>query len=821
MNDDRLAKSDFLRLGILAGVSLLLGVYLILTTPVIARDGVFYIEQARKLFDDPLGVARRYPPGYPFLLRVAYQAARLVTDHDSALLWAYGSQGVTLLCRTLALVPLYFLGKLLVGARNSFWALVILLLLPHPAHYGSDVLREWPYVLFLSLGFGLLYRGLTGEWRIDDCGLQIQESHKNHQSSIINHQSTMFGLAGLAAGLGYLIRPECQQLVIYGVLGLFQLGLADRRLGIRDQRQAARDWRRFGAGLAMIAAFAVPAGAYMQVMGTIVPHQLRPSTANTPPVIVSVGTKTADNGLLEYEAGEGQMLELPIEAFDPQNDQLTFSFVGVPVGSRPVYQLRSATMGTRFWTISNDEKEFLLATYSRQVWDCDGIAWYAYPEPGARPGLQPVYRFWSPVEGRHFYTSSESERDALLQESSDGSWHYETVAFYAFGEAARPPDAVPVYRFHSRQHGYSWVIQDPKQAGSIPEGDVSLDAIAWYVQTAGEPPAGAELDGRTFRWRPGRPGEYQVNIIVSDGKLQSCQPVKIRVRGQTSSFRLEAEGGRAETIKDCGLRIVDCGLEKTPGANPKSEIRNPKSALAGVGKLPRAVHVLFDALDEDLAVVFLVPWLLGLYYRLRYEAGQTERVLVMALVFINVGLMLARYAWVAPGSSRRYGLGLVALTIFYVPVGVEVMARWLNGIMGDRPQHSNIPVFPHSHIPSGSGLCFHALVAAGAVVCLTWLFLPPQVDERAYRIMARWLQENTEPEDALAVPDPRISFYAERPGLYFARYPDPRKADYVVRIESEGPAQTPENWQQKYSVPLDNRGPGRSLVAYRIVRAKP
>ncbi len=927
MDDKRLSKSDVLRLGILAGLSLLLGVYLILTTPVIAPDGVFYIEQARKLFVDPLGVVRRYPPGYPFLLWAGHGAARLFTDHDSALLWAYSAQGMTLLCRTLALVPLYFLGRLLVGARHSFWALVILLLLPHPAHYGSDVLREWPYVLFLSLGFWLLYCALTSEGQVSDSGgnarvppsnlfdgacsagsigrhAQSKFERGTHESIIQGGRSALgtFACAGLAAGLGYLIRPECQQLVIYGVLGLFQLALAERWSGMRDERRVARDLRRFGTGLALIAAFAVPAGAYVRVMGTVVPQQLRPDAPSVPPVIVSVGAKTANNDLLEFELGAGRMLELPIEAFDPQNAPLTFALVGVPAGARPVYQLHSATLGTHFWTISNEEKESVLATHSRLVWDYDGIAWYAYVEPGVAPGLRPVYRFWSPVAGRHFYTIRDAEKPGGTGlepgPTLDDSWQYEKVAFYTFTEADRPPDAVPVYRFLS-QRGYSWSMQDPMPGGPTPEENASFNTVAWYVQTAGAPPAGAEVAGRTLRWRPDRPGEYQVNIIVNNGKFETCQPVRVRVWGQAAGLESEERSSEAEAIMVGGTDKLVCpwasggfwpterapsnelrtsqilefpwtqaramsGSGKAEGFadggwashrqaalaaatrrteisrtwdvanefdggshrvhNQESEIRNPKLARAGVDKLPRAVHVLFDALDEDLAVLFFVPWLLGLFYRLRYRAGQTERVLVTALLVINVGLMLARYAWVAPGSSRRYGLGLIALTIFYVPVGIEVMAGWLhgimewwkNGIVGDRLQHSHIPPFPYSTIPSGSGPHFYALLAAGAVVSVVWLFLPARVDERAYRVMARWLRENTQAQDAVAVPDVRLSFYADRPEPYFDRYLDPRKADYVVRIERGGRDRTPENWQEKFSVPLDRRSPGTTLVAYRI-----
>ncbi len=52
----------------------------------------------------------------------------------------------------------------------------------------------------------------------------------------------------------------------------------------------------------------------------------------------------------------GELLELPIHASDPDGGLLAFSLVGVPVGSRPVYQFWSMRLGGHFWTVRDDEK---------------------------------------------------------------------------------------------------------------------------------------------------------------------------------------------------------------------------------------------------------------------------------------------------------------------------------------------------------------------------------------------------------------------------------------------------------------------------------
>ncbi|MDT8304037.1 MAG: glycosyltransferase family 39 protein, partial [Sedimentisphaerales bacterium] len=189
-------KGDIVNLIILLFIASLLGIYLIATTVLIAPDGIFYIERAQRLSIDPSRVIMSHPPGYPFLILISLKFVNLFNSNPSAQTWAYTAQSVTLLCRLLTIIPLYFIGKLLVGPRNSFWALLILILLPYPARFGSDVLRDWPHLLFLTAGFMFLIWGTEqGKW-------------------------WFLGITGLTAGLGFTIRPECAQLVLYGIVWL-------------------------------------------------------------------------------------------------------------------------------------------------------------------------------------------------------------------------------------------------------------------------------------------------------------------------------------------------------------------------------------------------------------------------------------------------------------------------------------------------------------------------------------------------------------------------------------------------------------------------
>ncbi|MBN2272119.1 MAG: glycosyltransferase family 39 protein [Sedimentisphaerales bacterium] len=223
-------------------VALVIGAYLVATTVMIAEDGVSYITRAQQCAKDPIAVIKSGSPGYPILIFMGHKLNGLFNSSSSAQAWAYTAQCVALFCRVLALVPLYYIGKLLVGGRKSFWAIVILIALPYPAAFGSDTLRDWPHILFLSASFLFLIWGARfGKW-------------------------WMFAAAGMTAGLGHTMRPECAQVVIYGILWmlvrLFVPGASTRRL------QTAL------LTLVLLAGFAVPAGFYMKAKGRIIPEKL-------------------------------------------------------------------------------------------------------------------------------------------------------------------------------------------------------------------------------------------------------------------------------------------------------------------------------------------------------------------------------------------------------------------------------------------------------------------------------------------------------------------------------------------------------------------
>jgi 4-amino-4-deoxy-L-arabinose transferase-like glycosyltransferase len=189
---------DLINVSILLWLTLCIGIFLIVTTVLISKDGITYIKYSQQIEANPVKtIVKEYQhPGYPLLILTVHKMTGFLHKNTPTLSWIYCAQSVTLLFRLLAIVVLYFIARQLFGARMSFWSVLILILLPKPAEYGSDALSDWPHLFFLLTGLLFLLKGaMTKRW-------------------------WLFSFAGLAAGSGYLIRPECAQLVVLGSLWL-------------------------------------------------------------------------------------------------------------------------------------------------------------------------------------------------------------------------------------------------------------------------------------------------------------------------------------------------------------------------------------------------------------------------------------------------------------------------------------------------------------------------------------------------------------------------------------------------------------------------
>jgi hypothetical protein len=99
-------------------------------------------------------------------------------------------------------------------------------------------------------------------------------------------------------------------------------------------------------------------------------------------------------------------------------------------GLSPVYRFWSPHTSCHFYTISESERDMLIRDYG-YWWNFEGVAYYAFAEGDEPSGTRPIYRFWSPVTSCHFYTMSEDEKAYIIRDWST-VFTYEGVAFYAY-----------------------------------------------------------------------------------------------------------------------------------------------------------------------------------------------------------------------------------------------------------------------------------------------------------------------------------------------------------------------------------------------------
>ncbi len=149
---------------------------------------------------------------------------------------------------------------------------------------------------------------------------------------------------------------------------------------------------------------------------------------------------------------------------------------------QPVYRFWSSTHKAHFYTMSKNEKKHIEKVYSQNVWRYEGVACKAFREK--IPNTAPVYRFWSNVNERHFYTMNKDEKDALVNGAyPEAKWCYEGIAWYAEEDPKRNNN--PVYRFYSQAnkvHFYT-MSKDEKDAlikGVYQEAKWRYEGIAWY-----------------------------------------------------------------------------------------------------------------------------------------------------------------------------------------------------------------------------------------------------------------------------------------------------------------------------------------------------
>jgi hypothetical protein len=167
------------------------------------------------------------------------------------------------------------------------------------------------------------------------------------------------------------------------------------------------------------------------------------------------------------------------ESYRDEYPPVIIELTGLAVA--PVYRFWSPIHSRHFYTVRKLEQLKLLIIYPL-FWTYEGIAYYTLAEVG-EPTTRPIYRFWSNALNAHFYTISESEKTKLINNYPD-VWTYEGPVFYAFPEGSQPSGASPVYRFWSDILGCHFYTMSQTERDKLINNypDVwAYEGIAWYA----------------------------------------------------------------------------------------------------------------------------------------------------------------------------------------------------------------------------------------------------------------------------------------------------------------------------------------------------
>jgi hypothetical protein len=155
-----------------------------------------------------------------------------------------------------------------------------------------------------------------------------------------------------------------------------------------------------------------------------------------------------------------------------------------PAALKPVFRFWSPVLLRHFYTLSTAERDKLINNYS-DVWTYEQVAYYAFATD-AEPDTVPVYRFWSRTLNAHFYTAREAERDKLMDNYSR-TWASEGIAFYAYPHSAGyqlPIGINVVYRFWSQTLGSHFFTASEAERNkllSLPTRVWEWELYAWYA----------------------------------------------------------------------------------------------------------------------------------------------------------------------------------------------------------------------------------------------------------------------------------------------------------------------------------------------------
>jgi predicted outer membrane repeat protein len=226
-------------------------------------------------------------------------------------------------------------------------------------------------------------------------------------------------------------------------------------------------------------------------------------------------------------------------------------------GLGPVYRFWSPVTGRHFYTIKKSERDKLVDKLS-YFWQLEGVAYYAFYQ-AVEENLLPVHRFWSAKLGAHFWTISEDERQKTASKFGD-TWTYEGIAFYAYPQGRQPLGTMPVYRFWSNQLGSHFYTLDEDEKNGLIRNYPKVwqfEGAAWCAYAKPDQPRKAAY---IFMGGP-QEASYALTLnAYVDGKSAQITTPDVKLSPSSTRMQMTIDFGKRSTTLD-GLRVQTTAIE--------------------------------------------------------------------------------------------------------------------------------------------------------------------------------------------------------------------------------------------------------------------
>jgi cyclophilin family peptidyl-prolyl cis-trans isomerase len=201
---------------------------------------------------------------------------------------------------------------------------------------------------------------------------------------------------------------------------------------------------------------------------------------------------TIDGGQLTLDYAEGQsgVSTITIQATDLLGDSVedTFLVIVGDVEVNPesiggtVYRFLNRDTGVHLYTSSEVERDNILDNLPNYVPEgstAQGSTYVSVDDLTGNPEPEQVYRFYNQDTGTHLYTISEVERESVIDNLDN--FTLESESFFAYTE--QYPGTIPVYRFYNNDTGAHFYTpsEGEKEVVEATLPNYASEGIAYYV----------------------------------------------------------------------------------------------------------------------------------------------------------------------------------------------------------------------------------------------------------------------------------------------------------------------------------------------------